>query len=108
VRESLSRELVPYGSEIRIGFEGTYAPVLAELEDLPSQFIGDVRDGRCALVGGILTEETGTNRSSGATEDLEDFGMRGVLKVRVVDVVDIGTGVENASIYECDQLETRE
>lgn len=90
-----------------MGLEGTYAPVLAELEDLPSQFIGDVRDGRCAL-GAILTEETGTNRSSGTAGDLGDLEMRGVLKMRVVDVVDIRTSVEDASIYERDQQRARE
>ena len=85
-----------YGSEIRIGFEGTYDAVLDELEDLPSQFIGDVSDGRCDL-GAIFTEDTGTNRSSEGAGDLDlgDLSAREVLAMRgdaivvVVAVLDI-------------------
>lgn len=80
---------MPNGSEIRTGLEGAYAPVLEELEDLPSQFIGDVREGRWDL-GGILTEDTGTKRSPGIAGDLGDLEMRTVLAERgEVTVVDI-------------------
>lgn len=80
---------MPNGSEMRTGLDGAYDPVLDELEDRPSQFIGDVRDGRWDL-GGILTEDTGTKRSPGMAGDLGDLGMRGVLAERgEVIVVDI-------------------
>ena len=88
LRVSLSSELVPKGSEMRTGFEGVYDVVLDELEDRPSQFIGDVREGLCPL-GAILIEDTGTNRSSGVAgdlRDLEDFGER-IARGRVVVVV---------------------
>ena len=46
----VSNALCSWGSDMRIGFEGVYGwlllLLLTELEDLPSQFMGLVSDGR--------------------------------------------------------------
>ena len=60
-----------------MGFEGAYgAELLAELEDLPNQFIGPERDGRCDLDGIFLRDEVEDEGDLSFSGDENGFELR--------------------------------